>query len=231
VSGPAPHEPAGRPIPDREAYYDGWSALHGGYDPRSSILTRLWLGWAYEVARPLAQRGVTPDAVTTAGVAVTAGVLPFAAAGGRWAFGGGLVVVASGLLDNLDGAVAVLTGGASSWGYVVDSLADRASDALYLLALRLAGAPAGWCAGAAAAVVLLEYGRARAANAGFSEIGVVTVGERPTRIIVTAVALAGVAAAPRHARWVAGAGASATAGVSLIGSVQFLRTARRALHG
>ena len=37
---------------------------------------------------------------------------------------------------------------------------------------------------------LHEYTRARAAAAGMSEIGVVTVGERPTRVIVTAVFLA-----------------------------------------
>lgn len=218
-------------VPDREQYYAGWSALHGGYDPRSQTLTRLWLGWAYTIASPLAQRGVSPNAVTVAGLAVTAAALPLAAAGGRWPLAAGLVVVASGLADNLDGAVAVLTDGSTPWGYLLDSLADRASDALYLLALRLAGAPTPSCVGAAGAVVLLEYSRARAGNAGFGEIGVVTVGERPTRIIVTAAALGCVALAPRRAAWSAGGGAAATAGVSLIGAGQFLRTARRALRG
>ncbi len=218
-------------VPDREQYYDGWSALHGGYDPRSSTLTRLWLGWAYDVARPLALRGVTPNAVTAGGLVVTAAALPLAAGGGRWPLGAALVVVASGLADNLDGAVAVLTAGVTPWGYLLDSLADRASDALYLVALRLAGAATPWCVGAAGAVVLLEYSRARAGNAGFGEIGVVTVGERPTRIIVTAAALGCAALAPPRAAWSAGGGAAATAGVSLVGAAQFLRTARRTLRG
>lgn len=222
------------PVSDRDHYYDSWSALHGDYDPRDprrSPLARLWLGWAYTVARPLAQRGVRPDAVTVAGVVVAATVLPFAALGGRWAFMAALVVVVSALLDNLDGAVAILTDSSTAWGYLLDSLADRASDAVYLLALWLAGAPAGWCVGAGAAVVLLEYGRARAGNAGFGEIGVVTVGERPTRVILTAAALVCVALAPGLAGWAAGAGAAVTAGVCLVGAVQFLRSARRALRG
>lgn len=218
--------------PGREEYLDGWSALHGGYDPRSSAMTHLWLGWVHAVAAPLARWGATPNAVTGVGVVVTALALPLAPLG-RWgALAAAVVVVLSGLLDNLDGAVAVLTDRASAWGYLLDSLADRAADAGYLLALWLAGAPAGWCVGAAASVVLLEYGRARAGNAGFGEIGVVTVGERPTRIIVTAVALTGVAAAPSFAGWSAGGGAAATAGVALIGSAQFLRVARPGLlHG
>jgi len=40
------------------------------------------------------------------------------------------------------------------------------------------------------AVFLLEYLRARAGNAGFGEVGTVTVAERPTRVIVLAPTLA-----------------------------------------
>jgi phosphatidylglycerophosphate synthase len=216
-------------VPDLETYYDGWAALHGGYDPRSAFWPRIWLALVHRLAGPFVRRRVAPDLVTLLGVVATALALPPAAAGGRWPLVAVLVVIASGLLDNLDGCVAVLTGRTSRWGFVLDSLADRVCDALYLLALWLAGAPAALCVGAGGAVVLLEYGRARAAGAGFDEIGLVTVGERPTRIVVTCFGLAGAGIVPMWADWSAGAGAAATLGVSLIGTAQFLRVVRRSL--
>ncbi len=230
-----PEGRTGPEIPDLQTYYDGWSALHGGFDPRSAFWPRTWLALAYTFGRPLARLGVAPDVVTVATVVVTALALPPAAGGGAWPLLAVLVVLVSGLLDNLDGCVAVLTGRTSRWGYVVDSLADRLCDAIYLLALWLAGAPAGLCVAAGGAVVLLEYGRARAVGAGFDEIGMITVGERPTRIVVTCFGLAFAAFVPDSAgTWAdvpAGAGAAATLGVSLIGAVQFLVVARRALSG
>jgi CDP-diacylglycerol--glycerol-3-phosphate 3-phosphatidyltransferase len=223
------HGRRGRAVPDRDAYFDGWSALHGGFDPRTAFWPRTWLGLTYRLGRPLARLGVAPDLVTALAVAVTALALIPAAAGGIWPLLSVVVVIASGLLDNLDGCVAVLLGRTSRWGYLLDSLADRLCDALYLLTLWLAGAPAGLCVGAGAAVVLLEYGRARATGAGFDEIGLITVGERPTRIVVTCFGLFFAGLLPDYAHWAAGAGAAATLGVSLIGSAQFLIVARRSL--
>jgi CDP-diacylglycerol--glycerol-3-phosphate 3-phosphatidyltransferase len=183
----------------------------------------------YRLGAPLARTGIPPDAVTLLAVAVTALALIPAAAGGPWPVLAVVVVVASGLLDNLDGCVAVLLSRTSRWGYVLDSLADRFCDALYLLTLWLAGAPAGLCVGAGGAIVLLEYGRARSAGAGFDEIGLVTVGERPTRIVVTSFGLFFAGLVPSYASWSAGAGAAATLGVSLIGAAQFLLVVRRRL--
>jgi CDP-diacylglycerol--glycerol-3-phosphate 3-phosphatidyltransferase len=229
VSDPHDRRVTGSPVPSRDAYFDGWSALHGGFDPRSAFWPRSWLGLTYVLGRPLARRRVAPDLVTALGLVVTAFALPPAAAGGRWPLLAVLVVIASGLLDNLDGCVAVLTGRASRWGYVLDSLADRVCDALYLVALWLAGAPAGLCVAAGGAVVLLEYGRARATGAGFDEIGLVTVGERPTRIVVTCFGLAFAGILPGHTVLAVGAGAAATLGVALLGALQYLRVARRNL--
>ena len=228
--GPGPRgQVPNRQIPSRDAYFDGWSTLHGGFDPRSAFWPRTWLGLTYRLGRPLARHNVPPDGVTALGVVVTALALLPAAAGGAWPLLAIVVVVVSGLLDNLDGCVAVLLNRTTRWGYVLDSLADRVCDALYLLTLWLAGAPAGVCVGAAGAIVLLEYGRARATGAGFDEIGLVTVGERPTRIVVTCFGLLFAGALPHHAAWAAGAGAAATLGVSLVGAGQYLRIARRNL--
>src|SRR6185312_7632346 len=87
------------------------------------------------------------------------------------------IVVLAGLLDNLDGAVAVLSGRTTRWGFVLDSLADRLSDAAYLLALWFLGAPGPVCVAGGSLMMLQEYARARAGNAGMGEVGVVTLWE------------------------------------------------------
>ena len=80
---------------------------------------------------------------------VSAAVAVVAAPSGRWPLVAVGLVVLAGLLDNLDGAVAILSGRTSRWGFVLDSLADRLSDAAYVVALCLS-APRGrsaWPAG------------------------------------------------------------------------------------
>jgi CDP-diacylglycerol--glycerol-3-phosphate 3-phosphatidyltransferase len=211
----------------RGAYFDRWAELHGGYDPRSNVLVRGWLTGAYAVARPLARARVAPDAVTALGVLVSAAAAWAAQTGdGWWLFVAALVVVLSGLLDNLDGAVALLTGRATRWGHVLDSVADRVSDLLYLVTLWLAGAPGAVCAGGGALMFLQEYARARAAAGGMTEVGVVTAWERPTRVIVTAAFLA--SAAVLGDPWPA-LGAWAWVGLGVVGLVQLLVVVRRRL--
>ncbi len=173
----------------RAEYLARWSALHGGYDPASSRLVSAWLALVHRCARPVAAAGVAPWVVTLLGLAVSAAAVPVAWAGGAWLYAAGLLVVVSGLLDGLDGGVALLTGRESAVGYVLDSFVDRCSDLLYLLALWVAGAPAGVCVAAGVLVLLQEYLRARAVVAGMTGIGVVTVFERPARVVVTALAL------------------------------------------
>ena len=217
-------------LPDRDGYLDRWAALHGGYDPRSSRFVGPWLGLTYVLARPLARRGVDPDDVTVAGLAVGASAVGLAAAGGRWVLGGAVVVVASGLLDNLDGAVAVLQERTSSWGYVLDSVVDRVADLMYVGALAAAGAPVAVCVPAAGLMFLLEYARARAVGAGLPDIGVVTVWERGTRVVVTAVFLAlGGVDVPRSSLW-AGLGAAAWVGLGAVGCAQLAAVLRRRLR-
>jgi len=211
----------------RADYFQGWSALHGGYDPRANPLVRGWLTGAYVLARPLARAHVPPDIVTTAGLLVSGAAAVSAGAGDRWwLLGAAVLVVLSGLLDNLDGAVALLSGRTTRWGHVLDSVADRVSDLLYLVALWAAGAPGQVCAAGGVLMFLQEYARARAAAGGMTEVGVVTVWERPTRIIVTAAFLA--SAAAFGAPWPT-LGAWAWVGLGAAGLVQLLAVVRRRL--
>ena len=72
-----------------------------------------------------------------------------------------VIVVASGLLDNLDGAVAVLTDRVTARGALADTVCDRLADAAYGGAFWALGAPA-WVAIAWVALSwLAEYVRAR----------------------------------------------------------------------
>lgn len=211
-------------LPDRAAYRARWTVLHGGVQADDSRATAAWLSTVEMAARPLARSGVVPDALTALGVGVAAAAPLAARRGGRWNLAAGAGVAASGFADGLDGAVAVLSGTDTPWGFVLDSLADRGSDALQLLALRAAGAAGPLPLTAAAGTALLEYARARVGAAGFAGIGRVTVGERPVRVAVAATSLLLAGALPRHAQAVATVGAGAIAALSLTGAYQFLRT-------
>jgi CDP-diacylglycerol--glycerol-3-phosphate 3-phosphatidyltransferase len=217
-----------------DGYAERWSALHGGYDPRrASPLVRGWLRLAHRIARVLARVRVRPSAVTAAGVVVAAAVpavVGFRPTGGAVA---AALVVLGALADSVDGALAVVTGTESRLGRVYDSVADRLSEAAWLLALYLLGAPGWLAAGCLAVTWLHEYVRARATVAGMSEIGAVTVGERPTRVLV---ALFGLAAAgfaglldPDLAPGTATVAVAAWAALGALGILQLAAAVRRVL--
>jgi phosphatidylglycerophosphate synthase len=218
----------GRALPTRPEYLRTWSALHG--DAGTGGLTGWWLGLAHALAGPLIRLGAGPDAITLLGLLVALGALAPAAAGGHWPVLAAAVVAVSGLLDNLDGAVAVMTGRSTRRGFVLDSVCDRVADAGYCAALWLAGAPAGLAVAGAALAWLHEYVRARAAVAGMPEIGVVTVAERPTRVIVTVMFLLGCGLFPGPGAGWALAGAAAWTTLGAVGVVQLAVVVARRLR-
>ena len=222
------HRPTA-PVPDLAGYLKRWAPLHGDYEPAPASVAGRWLTLAYTVARPLAARGVSPDALTGWGVLVSAAVAAVAAPGGRWPLVAIAVVVVAGLLDNLDGAVAILSGRTSRWGYVLDSLADRLSDGAYLLPLWLLGAPGPVCVAGGSLMVLQEYARARAGNAGMGEVGVVTVWERPTRVILTAFVFLACGLLPGHTDLMVTLGAVAWIALGVVGLTQLLVAVHRRL--
>ncbi len=173
------------PVPDRDGYFDRWSELHGGYDPRTgNPFLRGWLTMVHALARPLARRGVQPDVVTVSSVWFAGLVLVLCALDGRWLIAAGWLLVASGLFDTLDGCLAVLEDRATRWGYVLDSAVDRVNDGLYLLCVVVVGCPAELAVPLGFGFFFLEYLRARAGNAGGDEVGRITMAERPTRVIL-----------------------------------------------
>jgi phosphatidylglycerophosphate synthase len=215
-------------VRDWDGYAARWSAAHGGYDPRkASSLVRGWLRLSYGIGAALVRLGVrNPNTITVLGLLLSAAVPVVATTGRQWSLAGAVLVLFSAFADTVDGVLAVITGRASRLGQVYDSAADRLAEACWLTAFALLGAPT-WLAVACGALMWLhEYVRARATVAGMDDIGVVTVAERPTRVLLTIFGLLATILTP-HAPLIT---LIATATLSLVGFAQLVRAVRRALR-
>ena len=184
---------------ERRDGLQGWARLHGGIRPSAPV--RVWLGGVQRLARVGPVARTPPDVLSGVGVALAAGAAAAAGAGGRWPLMAALLVVLVGVLDGLDGAVALGTGRARPLGAVVDAVADRLGDLLLAVALLALGARPVWCLAAVTLTFLHEYLRARAGAAGMRGPGAVTVAERPTRLVLVAVAALGAGLLPAGTPW------------------------------
>ncbi len=173
---------------DREDPVAGWSRLHGE-DVSGNPLAVGWLRFVHVLAVNRLVVKVHPDALSAAGVVVAAAAVGLAAMNRPLA--AACLVVLAGVLDGLDGAVALRTGRTSAWGAVVDAVADRITDLCLVSVLLVLGAGPWWCAAVAASTLVHEYARARAQGAGMRSAGAITVAEKPTRVIVAVIACAG----------------------------------------
>lgn len=141
------------------------------------------------LVRALLRSGVTPNALTTLG----AGCIGLSAV--AYGFGhmhwGGILLLASGLIDTLDGSVARLSHTDSKWGAFYDSTLDRAGDGALFIGL------ASWmiyapniqfrelsivvCMVGILTSLLVSYMRARAESLGMD--GKVGIAQRAERIL------------------------------------------------
>jgi phosphatidylglycerophosphate synthase len=215
----------------RDEYLAAWSRWHGDADPAGNGLVRGWLSTAYALARALSW--LPPLAATALGLLVAAAGTGLAAVGGTALVGAGLLVGLSGLLDSLDGALAIAGGRASRRGFVLDSAVDRLTEVAYAAALWLAGAPGLLATAFGALCWLPDYLRARAGQAGVAETGAISVWERPTRVILTGFTLggAGVVQATGSGEAVVVAGTIAGVVLGVVGTAQLGISLRRALGG
>jgi phosphatidylglycerophosphate synthase len=167
-----------------------WARFHGGFDPRSaSPVVRGWLRMAYGMGSLLGRLRVRPTVVTVLGALLCVCVPLLATTSTQGPIFAAFFVVLAALADSVDGAVAVVTRRTTRLGYVYDSVADRFGEACWLAAFWLVGAPGPLVVLAGSLSWLHEYVRARAVGAGMKEIGVVTVGERPSRVAIAAFGL------------------------------------------
>lgn len=159
-----------------------WSELHGGAAIKGAVA--VWLKISYRVAKIFSLIRFTPNILTglglicAIGMALTSNILIAL-----------LLLVASLFFDGVDGSVAIIQERASKWGALLDSVADRISEALWLYVGWRLGIPT-WLALAMWIVASTqEYARARMASLGMHEVGVVTITERPVRAIFMAFVL------------------------------------------
>ncbi len=164
---------------------------------------------AEPLALALGRLGLSPNALSLLGFGIAVGAGLAAALG---SFGlAGLFVLFGGLFDLLDGTLARATGRATRLGAFLDSVLDRAGEAVVYVGLVGGGIGAGlpWLAGLAAlamaAAFLVSYSRARAEGLGL-------VGERD---------LAAVGLAPREIRLLLLGGGLLLGAAVGIGSVDF----------
>jgi CDP-diacylglycerol--glycerol-3-phosphate 3-phosphatidyltransferase len=144
--------------------------------PTLSDLMRLWFRWILDPAGGfLIRLGLAPNTITLAGLAGNFIAALYLASGNFLV--GGLLVLAMGPVDALDGTMARLRGESSDWGAFVDSVSDRYSELFILggLIVRYLSTGdrlgAGLAFGAAAGSVLVSYTKARAESLGYEARG------------------------------------------------------------
>ena len=159
-----------------------WSDLHGGAEIKGIVKT--WLAISFASAKFLSKLHITPNILTLLGVlfatAMAANPLSL------WAIP---LLVLSLYADGIDGSVAIFQKRQSSFGAILDSVADRISEALWFYVAYRIGAPAWLVLATYVIASTQEYARARLTSLGISGVGVVTPAERPVRASFIFIAL------------------------------------------
>jgi phosphatidylglycerophosphate synthase len=153
-------------------------------------------GLAVPVALAFGRMGLTPNALTVLGFGISVGA-GFAASQQAW-IAAGLLVIFGGVFDLFDGALARATNRVSRLGAFLDSVFDRAGEAVLYLGIAIGCLGVGFAPGAilAAAAMgasfMVSYTRAKSESLGFTPgTGMANVGVAPreVRLIVLTVGL------------------------------------------
>lgn len=163
-----------------EEYLGHWARLHGTQLPQG--LVRIWLRIAFVLSTPFTR--LNPNVITGFGlVLMPAAVYLAGSKNGSYFLASGLFLFV-GIIDSLDGIVAVRTSKTSSWGAFLDSVVDRFIDVGIGILLIALGASVELAVIAFALAFIHEYMRAKASGIGLREVGVITPAEKPTRIAI-----------------------------------------------
>jgi phosphatidylglycerophosphate synthase len=148
------------------------------------------------IALAMGRAGLTPDALTLIGFAITTtGAILVALQ--HWTIGG-IVVFIGGAFDMFDGTLARATGRVSRWGAFMDSVFDRGGEAIVYVGIVFGAAVEEHtrvpilATSALAAAFMVSYVRARAEGLGFSPgKGMAAVGLMPreVRLVILSVGL------------------------------------------
>jgi CDP-diacylglycerol--glycerol-3-phosphate 3-phosphatidyltransferase len=148
------------------------------------------------IALALGRAGLTPDALTLIGFAITVGGAALVALQ-HWTLGG-IVVLAGGVFDMFDGTLARATGRVSRFGAFMDSVFDRAGEAIVYLGIVVGAAidehtrvPI-LATAAMGSAFMVSYVRARSEGLGFTTgSGMAAVGLMPreVRLVILSIGL------------------------------------------
>jgi len=163
-------------------FFKSWSNLHG--NAKISGIVRGWLTISYLLVKPLVKLKITPNILTIFGLFF--GVLLYLNALSNWAV---ILLTLSLICDGIDGSLAIITGKGSKWGAMLDSVVDRVTEFFWALTFIAIGANTNVVIAALLIASVQEYLRARAGGLGLSEVGVVTIAERPVRASILFVAI------------------------------------------
>ena len=166
----------------KNEFYLAWSKLHG--DAKIAGIVKGWLSISFPTSKALARIRITPNALTILGLVF--GVLLYMNANAIWA---PLILVISLICDGVDGSLAIITGKSSKWGALLDSVVDRLTEFFWILALYSLGVDSKILIAVLILASAQEYLRARAGGVGLTQVGVVTVAERPVRASFVFIAL------------------------------------------
>lgn len=158
----------------------------------NSRIRGAWDQFVRPVGGVVARSGLRPNAITLIGLLIQ-GVVAYLIVDGALV-AAGLVAIAAGIADLLDGAVAKARGIASDFGALLDSTTDRLADTLFFIPIAwlygvepdVAEHAEPWVAAVALAALvfsfLVSYVKARAESLGFEcNVG---LAERAERILI-----------------------------------------------
>jgi CDP-diacylglycerol--glycerol-3-phosphate 3-phosphatidyltransferase len=151
---------------------------------------------AVPIALALGRLGLTPNALTVLGFGISL-IAAFAAAQQAWVLAGFLVIF-GGVFDLFDGALARATNKVSRLGAFLDSVFDRAGEAVLYLGIAIGSVAGGFepgailAAAAMGASFMVSYTRAKSESLGFTPgTGMANVGVAPreVRLVILTIGL------------------------------------------
>ena len=144
-------------------------------------------GLALPIALAFGRLGLTPNALTVVGFGISV-VAAFAASQQAW-IPAGLLVIFGGVFDLFDGALARATNRVSRLGAFLDSVFDRAAEAVLYLGVAIGCVAAQFelgailAASAMGASFMVSYARAKSESLGFTPgTGMANVGIAPREV-------------------------------------------------
>ena len=157
-----------------------WSSLHN--NAATTGIVGGWLRISYLLAHAARKIRLTPNALTLLGVVAAS----FALLGKWWAL---ILIPLSLAFDGVDGSLSIITDTHSPRGAIYDSIADRVVEGIWAVVAYQLGAPFWLVALFWSVASFQEYARARITSLGVSDLGVVTIMERPMRASALFIAL------------------------------------------